>query len=519
MFAKTSRCPNPYKLPITLNNVSLPKELDEDSANSPEYPRSLDQSFLVAARSIESSLLQINTWLSDCHDNHPDCFYLETSLPTRVLDVDRSDKSRVFLVEPQYAIDRYISLSYCWGDAQFFKLTKENFSSCKEGILIDNLPVCFQHAIKIARGLRIKYIWIDALCIIQDDIKDWKIQAAKMARIYQNAFLVIAMSKASRPDQDCLGEVAGVNVDSVHARIFHHMAPWVERLGNPFFPLTRRGWAYQERFLAQRLVHFGPHEPIWECSSSTYCECGRQDQGEAATRGAGWEKLIFQAMRRKLVLEPNATVDDSDYLWRDIVQRYSSLELTFHDDKLPALSGIVDALSWMGIKPTAYLAGLWCGSLVQDLLWKTVYADSLKSTKSPSWSWAAIMGPVQYPFNSAKLWKVHDLCEVIDSRSYRNEEERNTTSGWIKLKVRMLKCHQTSKGIATFSDGESCLPDSVPVGHWFDDCSLRQKSFTFFMIRLATITYRGTQNTITAVLLIREVEGLEGCFERIGMTD
>jgi hypothetical protein len=106
-------------------------------------------------------------------------------IKTRVLHIGKNDMSKPFWVEPQGLEAQYICLSYCWGGAEFLKLTTGNLEACRHGIFIGDLPTCFQDAIEIARYFNIQYIWIDALCILQDNKEDWDIQGSKLAEIYQ----------------------------------------------------------------------------------------------------------------------------------------------------------------------------------------------------------------------------------------------------------------------------------------------------------------------------------------------
>ena len=87
----------------------------------------------------------------------------------------------------------YAALSYCWGDiAPKFKLTTECIDEACSGIFIKRLPRTLQDAILIARTMEIPYIWIDSLCIIQDDEEDKKRELPKMVDIYSGAAVVIS---------------------------------------------------------------------------------------------------------------------------------------------------------------------------------------------------------------------------------------------------------------------------------------------------------------------------------------
>jgi hypothetical protein len=117
-------------------------------------------------------------WLSYCLINDEGCRVSEDRrhfMPHLLLDLRLKDEGRVFLVE-QLEPMPYVCLSYCWGSdvADITKTTLSNLSDHMEGIRTLSLQKGIQDAIKICRGLEIRYLWVDSLCIIQDDAQDWQ---------------------------------------------------------------------------------------------------------------------------------------------------------------------------------------------------------------------------------------------------------------------------------------------------------------------------------------------------------
>ncbi|KAE8347136.1 heterokaryon incompatibility protein-domain-containing protein [Aspergillus arachidicola] len=95
---------------------------------------------------------------------------------------------------------RYICLSYCWGaEGSPVQLKKATLSRFQQHIERKTLPLTFQHAIHVTRQLGVKYLWIDSLCIVQDDSEDWREQCPRMAEIYHNAYITLAASAAPNP--------------------------------------------------------------------------------------------------------------------------------------------------------------------------------------------------------------------------------------------------------------------------------------------------------------------------------
>lgn len=108
------------------------------------------------------------SWLDDCLKNHPQCRINELPLlPRRVIDVT---EGRLRLFAPGDGIrGRWIALSHCWGKTNTFKTTLKTLELHKQGIQWEQLPKTFKDAVLVTRALDVQYLWIDSLCIIQDD--------------------------------------------------------------------------------------------------------------------------------------------------------------------------------------------------------------------------------------------------------------------------------------------------------------------------------------------------------------
>ena len=135
-------------------------------------------------------------WKADCLSDSHKLYESPQSppLPTRVVDVGLQDDV-VKLIEPEGATGRYFCLSHCWGLEQIITTTRANLQVHKREIPLNLLPQTFRDAVLLTRRLGIAYIWIDYLCIVQDDNNDWKVESGKMERIYRNAHLTIAATR------------------------------------------------------------------------------------------------------------------------------------------------------------------------------------------------------------------------------------------------------------------------------------------------------------------------------------
>jgi hypothetical protein len=115
----------------------------------------------------------VKACIDDCFLGHKDCRQPNTSLPTRLLEIIGRQGRMVRLIEPQpHSTGRYIALSYCWGKDQAVKTTKSSLESHRLGFSTFELPKTIQDAIYVAQALGCQYLWVDALCIIQDDKHD-----------------------------------------------------------------------------------------------------------------------------------------------------------------------------------------------------------------------------------------------------------------------------------------------------------------------------------------------------------
>jgi hypothetical protein len=169
-----------------------------------------------------ANIEMMTTWLQACADSHEVCAknsyrseadpqhfgapgFDHTWLPTRLLTVGVEGDQYIRLLETRTLLNnrsllddasgpKYAALSHMWGNVAKLKplrTLRENYSQMLKAIGWHELPQTFADAIKVCRALHIGYIWIDSLCIVQDDVKDWAIEAKTMDKVYTLAFLTI----------------------------------------------------------------------------------------------------------------------------------------------------------------------------------------------------------------------------------------------------------------------------------------------------------------------------------------
>lgn len=207
---------------------------------------------------------------------------------------------------------RYACLSHCWGNPKEICQTRRpNIGESKDDLEVhtgrgniekskddlgglkvplDALTRTFQDAVKVCRSLKIKYIWIDSLCIIQNSPKDWENEAARMADIYENASITIAATKSASSSGGCYSEIPDKYIarpipgyQNAFARVQLPGLPthWEHFGRQKELPLFNRGWIYQEMRLSHRVLHYCAQEVIWACRRSTM----RQKESEIKEPG------------------------------------------------------------------------------------------------------------------------------------------------------------------------------------------------------------------------------------------
>ncbi|EPE26258.1 hypothetical protein GLAREA_02170 [Glarea lozoyensis ATCC 20868] len=360
------------------------------------------------------SVQLIREWLHSCTEEHICIFEQFPKLPTRVLDLaPLADGHDLVLFESKTENASYMTLSHCWGESTMIETRKDTLREMKSGIPLSSLPQTFQDAIAITQDLGIRYLWIDSLCIIQDDIDDWEKESSRMAAVYANTYLNIAAT-CSRDSSDGIFQprwheamvvrdvwscpVKDVKITGTHQGqpydVFARFEMW--RAHRDFLmsndvsdihhrsPLLARSWVFQELYLSPRTIHFHSSELIWECKKSLRCECGELEH----------EVDEENALSRHRSLNSLSTLSDNQrsYLWLSIVTEYCQLNLTRESDRLPALAGL--ASRFENQSTGKYFAGLWQNDLVRMLLWSLSQSKATCERDfsiAPSWSWASIV--------------------------------------------------------------------------------------------------------------------------------
>ena len=330
--------------------------------------------------------------------------------PKRLIDVgDDEQRGSVVIMESARCGDcSYTCLSYCWGGPQNTVLSKSNLDEETRSWCVPRevIPAAFEDAFKVTRLLGYRYIWIDSLCIVQDDKQDLDHEILQMPHIYKGAALTICASTSRSCSEgflqartDYSERSIGLSLpDGREGRIHLDGFQW----GDPPVPepLSTRAWAYQERLLSPRLLEFGWRTSRWTCgcrkSYSGHSQLVVEKPGSSIRRQSPEAQRydLYSFMNPPGLRHYPVKVGDLFSTWCLIVRAYSRLALTHTDDRLAAIGGIAAELQRAsGVK---YLAGLWHNERLASMLqWRVQsHTHELRSrpttSRAPTWSWPGI---------------------------------------------------------------------------------------------------------------------------------
>jgi hypothetical protein len=214
-------------------------------------------------------------WLRKCDRLHEDCNHVngDHTLPRRVIDVGSQDRPPFVRHSMADEKARYLALSYCWGQTGVpNKTTTANLSQYTNEIPLQDMPRTIYDAILVTRRLGVRYLWVDSLCIVQDDPIDWASQGAVMDKIFEHAYCTISASSASNANDGLLYQRESQRLPvppacSIDGKsILPDYPRWNFSIESTI--MSSRAWIWQERALSTRHLHFTMHGLFWECRTS-----------------------------------------------------------------------------------------------------------------------------------------------------------------------------------------------------------------------------------------------------------
>jgi Heterokaryon incompatibility protein (HET) len=399
-------------------------------------------------------------WLNDCISNHDQCGRSISgeafddsgdgeALPSRLIDVGSLECAALpRLVETRSLRGRYFTLSHRWGDSLEYRTTKETLKEYKGMLPLDLMPQSFRDAMEVTRQLGFQYLWIDSICIIQDDEDDWRRESQQMGQIFERSCCTIsavdALDSDSNKDiglflprtEDPLTvrmscaytkvptEHLYRNNKSLSSKQFVWKYKWLKsplgkgvvhneinqsdvilrpRLPSLLYNIQRskwyrRGWVLQERILSRRMIYYTKEKLYWDCLESS------EDEEGAGSHGGSWRSGLRREGSACQVMG----------FWWDLVYEYSQCMLTYRHDKLVAIAGLCSQVE-NRLNQKCY-AGIFADNAGLNLLWlpKTACLMRHLDFHAPSWSWAAYEGVITFNSNDPWEGKSENLISSIN---------------------------------------------------------------------------------------------------------
>lgn len=411
--------------------------------------------------------VKVNQWITKCDSDHNRCkaIHLVRSMrpPIKSYFIDTLDNCLVY----RDTSVRYLALSYVWGNAVMFKTTSSNYNALQQhGALVNIEPLLspvIRDAIEVSRRLEERYLWIDSLCIPQDDEVQKARMIPQMDSIYAQASLTIVALSADSAESPLPGVRERTRLANI-ASIQVLNAGITESLPNKFvavrpsitsvlrqYPYNSRGWTFQESCLSRRCLIFMDHETFFHCDSGL-----ESDSGMSATSDVWPERNILSS-----IFETQEISLDVSYqynLYTQLVSEFTKRKLKYPEDSLNAVSGIFAVLSsrfgWH------FVAGMPSHLMGHALLWRSASPDRSRNRNFPSWSWAGWRGPSHWNFQSlmdpletwsesgnAPLVPLHSEIEILWDH---NIEALSSLDTYGRIQISMLRIKVDSIGMNTF---------------------------------------------------------------------
>ncbi|CAH0045675.1 unnamed protein product [Clonostachys solani] len=381
----------------------------------------------------------IKNWLYNCLDNHERCNQPTSYLPPRLLRLDKP--TGTFHITNGNTITpgaQYVTLSHSF-TRNNFQLTESTLSSLSKPQPLSALPLAYRDAFTIVDRLGLSYLWIDQLCVLQDDRSDQLLKANETNQIFSQALLGICAVGSTDPYS---GLFTGRDPDLIIPTILKspltgfEATPYIlttnkELVGAHAFhkePASANAQIFRQRLLSPRMVHFGQRLVYWECYGaicdevnlsgwSTPAGFSMGREGETADDHTSltecWKPLIGVEFPVK-----QNYIDQIFTRWFHLLREYSRCAVASSDEKLQNIQVVAEnmkrSLQGQGCNDTTYLAGMWKLMLPTGLVWSVSGAGTrLAVSQVPSWSWASVDGIIDFHISCPTNANTRLFCELV----------------------------------------------------------------------------------------------------------
>lgn len=350
-------------------------------------------------------------------------------------------------------MSEYVALSYCWGTLQaqpIWSTTKKKLAIHRDAIPVDTLPKTISDAVSLVQTLGFRYLWVDSICIIQDDSDDWQREAKRMAELYRFSTLTIISGTDSAtgglfsPRNQLRVSAATLDPPSASGETGYQtvtLYPHIPNQGQLWesLPTSQRAWCYQEEMLSPRKLYFTSGQFTWICNVARLEETGVDGPGDVTHTGA----TIFGSARLHTILGAPAIPG----IWYKIIREFTTRRLTYATDTFCALGGI--ARVFKESYRCGYVAGIWENDIPTGLLWQRVgeLVGGPTEFTVPSWSWLSVKGTVMFNRGvhnqiTAYNGKVRALADVVgfEVPTIDGDEFNQVNGGYLRLQASLIAC-------------------------------------------------------------------------------
>jgi hypothetical protein len=386
-----------------------------------------DESQLLKGRLVGQTRVDvklIKMWIRTCENGHG-VACAPASLSTvhssnrvpftlRVIDIQH----RCVIKAPRGC--RYIALSYTWGTPDVVQLKLTSNSQARlfaVGGLSDfhtDIPTTIRDAMTLCGILEERYLWVDALCIKQDEEADVSAQLANMDIVYSAAFLTVV----SGTGHDSWAGLPGVRPASRNITQYTKTVQGLKLVSTqmPFVPAMNRSgwngraWTFQERIFSKRLLIFTEYQVFFHCNAELWWEDTILESKRSLD--VKWRHMQDASQQHHY----RTTTTDGYTQYVRLIEGYSSRALTYEEDALKALTGVLTSLTTSF--DISFYEGIPGGYLDAALLFHTFIHDpSWRRKPFPSWSWSGWRHRSEYQGSD-----IHIVSEVEWYKYFSNVE-------------------------------------------------------------------------------------------------